>query len=255
MNDVIPLVPLVHEAAPLRRKIVDSLRNAIEVGHLKPGDRLVETELCHQLNVSRTSLREALRELQAEKLVARVARGLIVAEISEHDAVNVYRVRAALEGLVAEQFAETANELNLNALNDALSRLEWAYASGNFENVLEEKRRFYHVVCVGARNEIVRDMLDRLNSRINQLRSSSRADAERGVASLEEFRELARALVARKPKAARTAAVRHVIAAAKSASQHWDQILNLDVAEKPADTKSTNRKRRETGYVSRKRSL
>lgn len=178
MNDVvsISLAPLVYEEAPLRRKIAGSLRRAIEIGQLQPGDRLVETELCRQLNVSRTSLREALRELQTEKLVNRVPRGLIVTEISERDAVNIYRVRASLEGLVAEQFAEIATEFYINALVTVLDRLEWAYKSGNFEDILAEKRKFYDVICTGAQNEIVRDMLGRLNSRISQLRSSSRAD-------------------------------------------------------------------------------
>ena len=76
------LVPLKLEAAPLRRKISAALRRAIATGELKPGDRLVEKDLCQELNVSRTSLREALRELQAEKLLVAVPRGLVVADHS-----------------------------------------------------------------------------------------------------------------------------------------------------------------------------
>src|ERR1700744_5721653 len=113
MTDAAPiaLVPLMQEAAPLRRKIVASLRHAIEAGELKPGDRLVEKDLCQRWNVSRPWLREALRELQAEKLVVAVPRGLAVASISEEEAANIYQVRAALESLVAAQFAEKANEI------------------------------------------------------------------------------------------------------------------------------------------------
>src|SRR5471030_2241973 len=102
MNNVIPiaLVPLRQDSAPLRRKVAAALRHAIEIGELKPGARLVEKDLCKKLGVSRTSLREALREVQAEKLVTTVPRGLVVAEISDEEAANIYRVRAALEGLV-----------------------------------------------------------------------------------------------------------------------------------------------------------
>jgi DNA-binding GntR family transcriptional regulator len=60
------LNPLVHEPAPLRNKIMNSLRKAIETGALEPGTHLVEKDLCEKLNVSRTSLREALRQLQAK---------------------------------------------------------------------------------------------------------------------------------------------------------------------------------------------
>ena len=79
MNLKPSLVPIRVEAAPLRSKIIESIRHAIEHGVLKPGDRLIEKDLCERLEVSRTSLREALRELEAEEIVAKVsARGLTV---------------------------------------------------------------------------------------------------------------------------------------------------------------------------------
>ncbi len=204
------------EAAPLRRKISATLRRAIETGELKPGDRLVEKDLCQELNVSRTSLREALRELQAEKLVVSVPRGLIVAEISEEDAANIYQVRAALEGLVAAQFAEIANALDVAKLKAALDRLEEAYRSKNFETILDGKKRFYDAICLGAKNAVVRDLLDHLSNRINQLRSTSRENDKRWHASLMELKKLASALFAHDPRAARAAAIKHVAAAART---------------------------------------
>jgi DNA-binding GntR family transcriptional regulator len=213
------LMPLKLEAAPLRRKILTALRRAIETGELKPGDRLVEKDLCQELNVSRTSLREALRELQAEKLVVAVPRGLIVAEISDEDAANIYQVRAALEGLVAAQFAETANALDVEKLKTALDRLEDAYRLKDFEKILDAKKGFYDAICHGARNAVVRDLL---GNRINQLRSTSREDDKRWMASLAELKKLAGALLARNPKAARAAAIKHVDAAARTVLRKRD---------------------------------
>lgn len=222
MNQVvsIALAPLVQEAAPLRRKIVAALRHAIEMGELKPGDRLVEKDLCQRLNVSRTSLREALRELQAERIVDVIPRGLVVAEISDEEAANIYRVRAALEGLVAEQFAENANEMHAQALKDAIKGLQKAYESEDFEKILAGKKHFYDVICAGARNTIVREILNQLSTRINQLRSTSRSNTSRGAVSLAEIKELASALFARDPKAARAAAIKHIDSAAKTASEN-----------------------------------
>jgi DNA-binding GntR family transcriptional regulator len=220
MNDkVVPLalVPLKLEAAPLRRKISEALRRAIEIGELKPGTRLVEKDLCQELNVSRTSLREALRELQAEKLVVAVPRGLVVAEISEEDAANIYQVRAALEGLVAAQFALAANALDVEKLKTALQNLEDAYRAKDFAQILDAKKGFYDAICLGAKNAVVRDLLDHLGNRINQLRSTSREDSERWIASLTELKKLAGALFARNPKAARAAAIKHVDAASRAA--------------------------------------
>ena len=105
------LVPIRVESAPLRSNIIEAIRGAIEHGILKPGSRLIEKDLCERLEVSRTSLREALRELEAEGIVARVsARGLTVVKISLHDAANIYRIRAQIEALIFQQFTENATD-------------------------------------------------------------------------------------------------------------------------------------------------
>lgn len=240
MNEVVSIgfAPIMQEAAPLRRMIAASLRRAIEVGQLKPGDRLVEKELCQQLNVSRTSLREALRELQAEKLVSSVPRGLVVTEITPQDADNIYRVRAALEGLVAEQFAEAATDLDTSKLKDAINELERAYKSGDFDKTLVAKTKFYNVICDGAGNAIVRDILAQLHSRINQLRSTSRTDPNRGWASLAEHKDLASALFARDPRAARAAAIRHIDAAARAVRENRAQLKETSTKTKNSAVRS-----------------
>ena len=237
MNDEVAraaLKPLHLEAAPLRRKITAALRRAIETGELKPGERLVEKDLCQNLSVSRTSLREALRELQAEKLLVAVPRGLIVAEISEEDAANIYQVRAALEGLVAAQFAETANALDVEKLKTALGHLEDAYRVKDFERVLDAKKDFYDAICFGARNAVVRDLLDHLSNRINQLRSTSRENDMRWQASLLELKNLAGALFAHDPKAARAAAIKHVEAAARTALRKRADAAPVTIPQKRA---------------------
>jgi GntR family transcriptional regulator, trigonelline degradation regulator len=86
-----PFGPLQQSPAPLRDAIISSLREAIELGDLRPGDRLVERLLCEQLGVSRTSLREALRELVAEGVIGQGPdRGLVVTEVTEEEARSVY---------------------------------------------------------------------------------------------------------------------------------------------------------------------
>jgi DNA-binding GntR family transcriptional regulator len=246
MNDVvsIALLPLTQESAPLRRKIVVALREAIELGELPPGTRLVEKDLCRALNVSRTALREALRELQAEKIINAVPRGVFVSEITDEEAANIYRVRAALESLVAAQFAEVATERDASLLENALDRLERAYKADDFKGVLTAKKKFYDVICAGARNAIVRDILDHLSTRINQLRSTSRSNAKRGEQSLAELRRLAQALFDRNPKAARGAAIKHIDAAAKSAAENRRADATASVAKEEAAKAPLVRRRR-----------
>jgi len=211
------LKPVVQEAAPLRRKISASLRDAMTSGALPPGTRLVEKDLCQDLGVSRTALREALRELEAEGLLERGTRGVMVAGVTVEEARNVYAVRAALEGLVAEQFARHAEEADFHALSDVVSAISRAYREQDFGSILSQKDRFYEVLCIGARNHVVLDLLNRLNSKINRLRSLSRSDPDRGPQSLREIESILAALRTGNPDLSRAAAVAHVERAAAAA--------------------------------------
>ena len=224
------LKPLVQEAAPLRRKISASLRDAISSGTLPAGARLVEKDLCQDLGVSRTALREALRELESEGLLERGTRGVAVAGVTVEEARNVYAVRAALEGLVAEQFAELASETDLRALDDVVQAISRAYREQDFPAILSEKDRFYEVLCIGARNQVVLDLLNRLNSKINRLRSLSRSDSNRGPQSLREIEAIADALRKRKPDLARKAAVAHVEGAAAAALKFKEAFSDSNAA-------------------------
>lgn len=212
------LVPIRQEVAPLRTRIIESMRRAIERGALKPGERLVEKDLCEKLGVSRTSLREALRELEAEGVIAQAtARGLIVAKISRKDAENIYRIRADVEALIVEQFVVQATDEELSMAQAKGEELVAAYERGDFGEIIEAKRGFYAFACSVTGNTIALDLLSRLTLRTAQLRSRSVVRPERQIQSIREVRELMAAIQKRDVKAARKAAKAHVNNAAQSA--------------------------------------
>src|SRR5690348_15248882 len=89
----------------VQQQAASKLRAAILAGVFQPGDRLVEADLCERLGVSRPSVREALRSLEAEKLVAIVPnRGPLVPLITWEQAKEIYQVRVLLEGEAAAAF-------------------------------------------------------------------------------------------------------------------------------------------------------
>ena len=92
-----PPVPTIRRsAAPLRREVLEALRASIVNGRLAPGARLIERELIGMMGVSRTVIREALRQLEAEGLVDVVPnRGAIVRELTVDEARDLYAIRAA----------------------------------------------------------------------------------------------------------------------------------------------------------------
>ncbi len=112
------------EAAPLRSQVVELLRRAIVGGELGPGERLVERVLCARFAVSRTVVREALRQLESEGLVTTVPqRGPVVAVLTAADAEALYEVRAVLEGLAGRAFAQRATPAERVALRERLAEL------------------------------------------------------------------------------------------------------------------------------------
>jgi DNA-binding GntR family transcriptional regulator len=231
------LSPVEHQSAPLRNKIIVALRSAIETGVLKPGARLVERDLCEQLNVSRTSLREALRELQAEGILFQTgARGLSVGVVDREEAANAYRIRTVLEALVVEQFIEHADERDLRDLVKDAETLKTAYRSGDVGRILVSKRQFYDRICSGARNALAFDMINRLVLRTSSLRSRSLARKPRQAQSIDEIDAIVEAIRARDVAAARRAAATHVENAMASAFGVLDAEDGAadPVAEKPA---------------------
>lgn len=212
------LAPLQHQAAPLRNKIISALRRAIETGLLQPGARLVERDLCEQLNVSRTSLREALRELQADGILSHTeSRGLVVSVLSNEEAENAYRIRAVLEALIVEQFIERADEAERARLAADGRLLKKVYLSGSVERILASKRMFYDRICSGAQNALAFDILNRIVLRTSALRSRSIARKPRQLQSVKEIDAILQAIRARDIPAAKHAATVHVESSAKSA--------------------------------------
>src|ERR1700726_5174881 len=113
------------EHPPLRRdQAFDRLRDAIITGHFAPGARLIERELCEAMGVSRTSIREVLRRLEAEQLIeVEPRRGPIVARLSRKQVAGVYDVRGLLEAAVVRIFTQKASDqemAHLRALYDEL---------------------------------------------------------------------------------------------------------------------------------------
>src|SRR6478672_9822533 len=99
----------------LREQALDQLRNAVTSGEIAPGTRLLETELSAALGISRGTLREALRQLQQEGLVEAGERGrLTVRTLSDQEILDMFAVRAALEGLAAFIVAGRADRAPLN---------------------------------------------------------------------------------------------------------------------------------------------
>lgn len=198
----------------------EKLRDAILSGHFEPGRRLVESDLCRRMHVSRTSMREALRRLEAEKLVTIIPnKGPSVAVIAWREAEEIYGVRALLEGEAAALCASRASAEEKGQMGAALDDFAGAVSTGDASRRLSATTTFYNVMLIGCRNAVIRESLDGLLARIMFLRARSMSRPGRAVYTLRELRRMYLAIVRRKPNAARRAAVEHVRAACSAAGE------------------------------------
>jgi DNA-binding GntR family transcriptional regulator len=205
-------------AAPLRREIETRLRAAIVDGRFKPGDRLIEREMCELLGVSRASLREALRQLEAEELVTIVPhRGPVVSEITVEEAEQLYDVRAMLEGLAARRFAETASDEDIAALRKALNAFADVVRGKSSVPLLTAKAGFYEALLERCGNRIAGRILTQLNNRVGLLRSTSMSQKGRIKNTLAEVTRIVDAIERRDPDGAWLATVEHIARAAEVA--------------------------------------
>src|ERR1700742_2706582 len=204
----------------LREQVAEKIRDAIVGGTFPPGMRLIERELCERLGVSRSSIREALRQLEVDGLVTNPPnRGPTVTVIDAGTAQSIYQVRSALESLAARLFVRNATAAHAAALSDAVDRLADAYASGSLSRTLPAKSAFYQALFDGAGNPVITDVLRTLNSRISQLRGTSLSSPNRLTESIAEIRTLQNALISRDEEAAARACEDHIAKAAHAALQ------------------------------------
>ncbi|HEY0185076.1 MAG TPA: GntR family transcriptional regulator [Rhodopila sp.] len=200
---------------PVRQQVEDRLRQAIMDGTFPPGTHLADRLLCEQFDVSRSIIREAVRLLEAEGLVTVVPhRGPFVTLLSAAEASQVYEVRAALEALAGENFAERASDGERAELRRIYESLAAMRPGAGRQALLDVKRAFYDVLLRGCRNGYVARMLGQLLNRNTQLRATSLSDPDRLPHTVREMHRIVAAIEQRDRVGAGEACRDHVRAAA-----------------------------------------
>jgi len=216
MTDPAPFLKI--SRTTVRDQAVDKIRTAIVSGYLRPGTRLVEKDLCELIGVGRSSLREALRILEGEKLItAPQHKGPSVAIASPLEVEQIFQVRAALAPLVCRQAASKATAGDVLRLEQAVAQFAQAVERGDLPASAQLADDFYDVLLAIADNQVLADIIHSLRARISFLRAAITAVPGRGAQSLVEMRAMVRAIKRLDPEAAVAACVRHVEATAAAA--------------------------------------
>ena len=165
-SSALPSRPPVQRRKSLYEQVYSALRSGILAGEFAPGSRLIETQLTEWLNVSRTPLREALRQLQKEGLVKADTSGLQVATISATDARELYDCRLVLEKLAVTGACEQASKQQLKALEQYVVQAEARDPQDSdpktLVQLLELDYQFHHLIAESSGNRRLVSLLDQL---------------------------------------------------------------------------------------------
>lgn len=220
------------ETTSLRLLVENRLRSAIATGVFTPGQRLIERELCEMTGVGRTSIREALRQLEAEGLVTTIPhRGPIVSTITPDEAEQLYSMRALLEGFAGRECARLRDPEVAARLRHHFQRLSANAGNADRSELLAAKTDFYDALLEGCRNVFVQRSLNMLLNRVTVLRITSMTRSNRIAQSLQEIEGILIAIEAGDEVAAEQACVQHIRNAAEVALA----ALRQDAAQTPDD--------------------
>jgi len=195
----------LHEAVTAR------LRDLIVEGELPEGSRIVERELCEQLGVSRTPLREAFKVLAVEGLVEILPnRGAVVARLGPREARDMLAVIARLEALAGELACANASEAEIAALQALHDRMMAHYRARERLEYFHLNQDIHLAIVKLARNDVLLAMHARLHTRMKRIRFRGNDIAENWAAAVADHEAIMAAIARRDGKAAGAVLQRHL---------------------------------------------
>ncbi|MEJ1229736.1 MAG: GntR family transcriptional regulator [Galbitalea sp.] len=207
------VAPIGRVAAPLREQVIALMRNAILDFQLRPGQRLLERELTERFGVSRTTIREALRDLVSEGLVTVIPqKGAIVAIPTPEEAADLYDVRAHLESLAVERFVGRASAEQVTKLRAAVDQLSEVTRRdpSDTQTILRVKDAFYATLAEGAGSVVLEQVLTSLQARVRVLRATSLGSDGRAEEAAAEIRGIMAAIERRDAQEASRLCIQHI---------------------------------------------
>ncbi|MBR1820570.1 MAG: GntR family transcriptional regulator [Clostridia bacterium] len=183
-----------YKTVSLSDQVFEHLESNILSGKYQRGEIITELQLCAELGVSRTPIREALRRLFQEHLIEDTPKGTMVLGITPKDFRDMSEIRLRIEDLAVRGFIEHGDADSLKALNEAVDFQEFYLSRGDVDQLKALDGRFHEIIYSGCGSMILRDTLSPLHKKIQQYRRNSLRTPERAAHSVREHREILQAI-------------------------------------------------------------
>ncbi len=179
----------------LAEQVYQELRKEIIEGKIEKGRQLTELSLSKAMGVSRTPVREAMKQLETEGLIElRPNRGAVVLGIETRDFRDIYEIRSLLEGRAAEKAALNADEDRVNQLMEITDLTEFYIERGDYERVTVMDDRFHALIYEMTNSRILQKILTDLHAYAESIRERSIKEPGRAAETLKEHRAILEAI-------------------------------------------------------------
>jgi DNA-binding GntR family transcriptional regulator len=214
-----------HDQHSLRGRVFKYIREEILNGRFKPGESLVETRLAEELGVSRTPVREAIRQLELEGLVVSIPnKGVFVQGISRQDIDDIYTIRHLIEGQAVRWAVERIEEEELKELEEIVELMEYYTRKKDYEEIAKLDTKFHDVIYDACKSKVLRHTLSSLHHYIQKARLYSLKVPHRALDTLQEHKAILNAIERHDPEAAEKLMVQHISRASTNLHSHKDEI-------------------------------
>ncbi len=202
-------------------KVFEVLEQQILNGTYSVGDQLVEQKISKELGVSRTPVREALRQLELDSLVTTIPnKGTFVVGISTDDIKDIYTIRIAIEGICAKWAAERINNEQIKELENLVELQEFYSSKNEILQIVQLDTKFHEIIYDVSGSRTLKNTLKSFHTHVKRARESSFLSAGRTHSAVEEHREIFEAIASHNGEKAKQIMERHITNAR-------DNILNL----------------------------
>ena len=175
----------------LREKIVDYLKESIIKGHLKPGERIAEPELAEKFGVSRTPVREALRQLESEGFLTVLPRkGATVSPITDKDVQEFYAIKSLLEGYAARIACERMTEKDVRRMEELNEQMKVFAENEDVKSFFKCDNRFHDVFLKACGNDKLYNLVHSLVQQFERFRITALSVPGRMRDSVRQHEEI-----------------------------------------------------------------
>lgn len=199
------------ENKSLTSLIFDKIREDILSDAYVTGDKIVEAKLAEELGVSRTPVREALKQLELDGLVDNIPnRGVVVKGITNQDIQDIYSIRVAIEGIAARWAVERMDEIVVEDLKEIYDLMEFYTFKNDLDRIFELNTRFHETIYVATQSRYLEQVLRDFQLFIKSTRNRSLQTIGRAKHALEEHKAILDGFIEKNPEKAYLATVNHI---------------------------------------------